>query len=62
MIKKFNGSSFLMIEVFDGSFLVRAVLIERDCVYSGLFSECFSIYTEESDDLGRHTLRLNVIY
>ena len=53
---------FVMIEVFDGSFLVRAFLIERDCVYSGLFSECFSIYTEESDDLGRHTLRLNVIY
>ena len=50
---------FVMIEVFDGSFLVRAFLIERDCVYSGLFSECF---TEESDDLGRHTLRLNVIY
>ena len=35
--------------------------------FSGLFSEffsefCFSIYTEESDDLGRHTPSLNVIY
>ena len=30
---KFNGSSFLIIEENDGSFLSRAFLIERDCVY-----------------------------
>ena len=33
MIGKFNGSLFLMIEEFDGSFLIRAFLIERECVY-----------------------------
>ena len=33
-IEKFNGLFFLMIEEFDGSFLVRAFFIERDCVYS----------------------------
>ena len=31
--EKFNGSLFLMIEEFDGSFLIRAFLIERECVY-----------------------------
>ena len=31
--EKFNGLLFLMIEEFDGSFLIRAFLIERDCVY-----------------------------
>ena len=30
--EKFNGLLFLMIEEFDGSFLIRAFLIERDCV------------------------------
>ena len=29
----FNGLLFLMIEEFDKSFLLRAFLIERDCVY-----------------------------
>ena len=33
MIENFNGSWFLMIEEFDGSFLIRAFLIERECVY-----------------------------
>ena len=31
--EKFNGLLFLMIEEFDGSFLIRAFLIERECVY-----------------------------
>ena len=31
---KFNGSWFLMIEEFDGSFLIRLFLIERECVYA----------------------------
>ena len=31
--EKFNGLMFLMIEEFDGSFLIRAFLIERECVY-----------------------------
>ena len=30
--EKFNGLLFLMIEEFDGSFLIRAFLIERECV------------------------------
>ena len=30
--EKFNGLMFLMIEEFDGSFLIRAFLIERECV------------------------------
>ena len=34
--EKFNGLLFLMIEEFDGSFLIRAFLIEKECVY---FSE-----------------------
>ena len=29
--EKFNGLLFLMIEEFDGSILVRAFLIEREC-------------------------------
>ena len=33
MIEKFNGSWFLMIEEFDGWFLIRAFLTERDCMY-----------------------------
>ena len=32
--EKFNGLMFLMIEAFDGSFLIRAFLIERECVYA----------------------------
>ena len=32
--EKFNGLLFLMIEEFDGSFLIRAFLIERECVYN----------------------------
>ena len=32
--EKFNGLLFLMIEEFDGSFLIRAFLIERECVYT----------------------------
>ena len=31
--EKFNGLLFLMIEEFDGSFLIRVFLIERECVY-----------------------------
>ena len=31
--EKFNGLMFLMIEEFDGSFLIRVFLIERECVY-----------------------------
>ena len=34
--EKFNGLLFLMIEDFDGSFLIRAFLIEWDCVYGNL--------------------------
>ena len=30
---QWNGSWFLMVEEFDGSFLIRAFLIERECVY-----------------------------
>ena len=33
MIERFNGSLFLMIEEFDGWLILRAFLIERDCVY-----------------------------
>ena len=33
MIEEFNGLSFLMFEEFDRSFLIRAYLIERECVY-----------------------------
>ena len=32
--ENFNGLLFLMIEEFDGSFLIRAFLIERECLYS----------------------------
>ena len=32
--QKFNGLLFLMIEEFDGSFLIRVFLIERECVYT----------------------------
>jgi hypothetical protein len=31
--EKFNGLLFLIIEEFDGSFLMAAFLIERECVY-----------------------------
>ena len=33
MVVKFNGLSFLMIGEFDGSLLMRAFLVERDCVF-----------------------------
>ena len=33
MIEKFNGSWFLMMQEFDGLYLIRAFLIEMDCVY-----------------------------
>ena len=39
MIERFNGPSFLIIEEFDGSFLKKMFLIERDCglrSYSGV--------------------------
>ena len=32
LIEKFNGSLFLIIKLFDGLFLIRAFLIERDWV------------------------------
>jgi hypothetical protein len=38
MIERFNGSLFLIIEEFDGTFLLRAFLIERDCVYKEPFN------------------------
>ena len=31
--ENFNGLLFLIIEEFDGSFLIRGFLIERECVY-----------------------------
>ena len=39
MFEKFNGSLFLTIEEFNGSFLIRAFLIERDCVSPKLSKE-----------------------
>ena len=34
MVEKFNGLLFQMSPKFNGLFLARALLIERDCVYS----------------------------
>ena len=34
--ENFNGLLFLMIEEFDGSFLIRVFLIERECGIQGV--------------------------
>ena len=49
--EKFNGLLFLMIEEFDGSFLIRAFLIERECVYQwirleGKIRKCLFFYSK----------------
>ena len=36
-LENFNGLLFLMIEEFDGSFLIRAFLIVRECVYIAMY-------------------------
>ena len=40
--EKFNRLLFLMIEELDGSFLIRAFLIESECLYA------FISYTEDN--------------
>ena len=53
---KFNGLLFLMIEEFDGSFLLTAFLIERDCVYVGLINPIVPYLNQRSRLCSSHKL------
>ena len=53
---KFNGLLFLMIEEFDGSFLLTAFLIERDCVYI-----CVNLRKSQSNTMSNDGLNIEII-
>ena len=57
MIEEFNGLSFLMCEEFDGWFLIRAFLIERDCVYNLCACRKLSVSFFSSNDNAKNRKR-----
>ena len=71
MIENFNGSWFLMIKEFDGSFLIRAFLIERDFVYYiepdfgvpefELLKICYLYFKTLKTQVGRWALTINLL-